>query len=152
MFRTAVRNYSSRVGQKFQSLEQIKEYLKKPTWDTKTLLKGSQKSLEIDTPKLHRLLQLSGLSTDLDAGKERQLLNDLNAQLTMMNKLQEIECKEFDLIETQHSPLKFQDIRNATGELRQSSKKGETGQWNPLDLASVKSEGFYVVNEKLGKE
>lgn len=70
----------------------------------------------------------------------------------MMNKLQEIECKEFDLIETQHSPLKFQDIRNATGELRQSSKKGETGQWNPLDLASVKSEGFYVVNEKLGKE
>lgn len=147
-----MRKYSSRVGPKFQSLEQIKEYLKKPTWDTKMLLKGSQKSLEIDIPKLHRLLQLSGLCTELAPGKEGELLNDLNAQLTMMNKLEEIECKEFDLIETQHSPLKYRDIVNATDELKQSKKKGETGQWNPLELASVKSEGFYVVNEKLGKE
>lgn len=144
------------VGARFQSIDQIKEYLEKPTWSIEEYL-GADNDTKEDIPSKEtvlKLLQLSGLpsvNVNIEDIQER-----LTKQVLFIKKLQESPIED-ENINTQFARLmpretKALNYKNLLNKIEQQ-KDGKfddeiSDSWDSLSQSSKVKNGYFVVDKK----
>lgn len=137
---------------------------------------------KISIDELRNLLTLSGLEfavTDKETERRQQgLLDSLNNQINFLAHLHSVRSLEKPLVlddgsveqeissdarilNQNHKPMTYDELIYAIQELSElqlaenveSEKKGENvGDWEPVELAKLKEDGFYIIKEKVNKK
>lgn len=154
-----VRSYSSEplIGPKFQSLNEIKEYIFKDNHSTNEYLTQSEKTKDRELPVPSRetvlkLLKLSGLPTK-NADIER-IQRTLNQQISFINILHDtdvddsLNAKDARLLRRKNLPLSYQDLIIRANGGKNSELAETSGSWDSTSRASVSKNGYFIVREE----
>lgn len=150
---SSARILKGQVFPKFSSREELASFLRKPTWRVHDVIPDSTTNSTIDARVVRKMLKLSGLNTDISKEQEDQWISALNAQVTLINHLDD-NCQAephaegsevFRLLASDHIPPPpityeklLEEVENVTREV--DAAKGEEG----FDTSEFRT----VVNEK----
>lgn len=129
----------------------IREHITRKSWSVADLLsQDSPRCRTIDDTTIDKLVKLSGLS--YDRAEYPKLIDALKEQVRFIDQLHSIDLEPLE--EQSHTkPLSLSDIEARIEQQSQDPLKGEiSGSWSPLDLATEKQNGHYVVREGLLKD
>ncbi|CAR23277.1 glutamyl-tRNA(Gln) amidotransferase subunit F [Lachancea thermotolerans CBS 6340] len=146
------------IGPRLKNLDEIKEYLGKPTWSVEKYLQSSSNG-ETQPPSretVEKLLKLSGLPNE----NVEMFQATLGKQLAFINKVQSLPVDESldpshaRIIDRNSEALDYESLSCSVEqqETEKDSKMGEVGgSWDGTGLAAISENGFYVLREGLLK-
>lgn len=149
---------SSRVGPKFQSIDDIKEYMDKPTWSLNEFFKTPNVTDTSSLPSeetVIKLLKLSGLSTenaDIPGIQKR-----LGQQLLFLRRLHDAPLDEGENLDIRFSRILPRhtnrvDYKSLLKIIEQQENAKfpdeEGGKWDPTSQATHKGNGYFVVTKQ----
>ncbi|RLV90427.1 Glutamyl-tRNA [Spathaspora sp. JA1] len=165
ILRLSIRRYSTNKSTYLTSKEQIDQFLSKPTWSVKQLMKPNQDSINqitIDSNVIRKMLTLSGLKSDITSETEQQLINALKLQMIFIGHLyndnemnQEKESSNdsiFRLIASDHkpdTPVTLESLLHQIKNLPQqvNPEKGETEGF-PISEINPRNDTFFTIKTK----
>lgn len=158
--RNVLKFYCSKplVGPKFNSLDEIKNYVLKDTLSANDYLaeSESQKDRQLPTPSVKtvlKLLKLTGLSSE---GKDiGAIQRTLGKQLSFIDILQntrldeEVDPAFARLMPRDNKPLSYEDLLHKVARNRGKEKATEeTRSWDSTSRAALQKEHYFVFNEE----
>lgn len=151
-----VRPYSSRplIGLKFQSFNEIKEYIFKDNCCTNEYLSQLEQAKDRGLPVASRetvlkLLKLSGLPSkgaDVEGIQET-----LNKQISFINILHDtdlddsLDVKETRLLRRKSPPLSYQDL---IAKINDGQNSDSSGSWDSTSRATMSKNGYFIIREE----
>ncbi len=161
-----IQNKGARIGTKFESKQDIDDFLDSNKWDGQELL---QSSTECDPSKvptappsdemIYKLLKLSGLSQKgIDMEEIRTTLTnqiqfiDLLQNVPLSEEEQKYDTNYARLLPRDNKPLKYNEILKLI-ETQKKNKQGSeiSGSWNPTSLATISVNNYYILKKGLLK-
>ncbi|SMN17971.1 similar to Torulaspora delbrueckii TDEL_0F03290 hypothetical protein [Maudiozyma saulgeensis] len=149
--------YSSQVtvGQKFKSLEEIKQFMESPSWSLKEFLTEPDSSDNLPSPAtVKKLLRLSGFSVENANIKKIQQI--LGKQLLLLQSLQEAPLDD-ETVDTMFArimprvpkPLDYKALLSKIKEQKDNKYEDElSGSWNSTGNTEKSKNGYFVVTKK----
>ncbi|GAV48244.1 hypothetical protein ZYGR_0I05410 [Zygosaccharomyces rouxii] len=154
-----VRAYSSKptLGPKFQSLDEIKEYIFKDTISANEFLTQSERAKDRELPvppreTVLKLLKLSGLPTK-GADIER-IQRNLSEQISFINILHDtdlddsLNVKYARLLPRENATLSYEDLIVRANSGKNSELAEISGSWDSTSRASMRKDGYFIVREE----
>lgn len=155
------RLYSSNaasIGPKFQTKEQVKEYLSKASWSIEDYLPKNSATEEQLPPKetVERLLKLSGLPSQDISEMQRRLAN----QLAFIDILHDLpvpdgtDASNARSVPRTGKPISYDQLLELSeNETDKDESLGErSGSWESTKLSQISKNGYFVVREGLMKD
>jgi hypothetical protein len=152
-------NFTSVLGRKFESRDELDTFFNESTWSTNELLQKEALEIDINNSILDRLLELSGLSKSISSERKIKIIQSLTEQLNFITKLHNIEVPnnlstisrlvDDKSVETLDYDTLIDKISKTIPEL----SKGEIEHsWSPLSLTQEHQNKYYLVKEGLLKK
>ncbi|GMG40506.1 unnamed protein product [Ambrosiozyma monospora] len=161
-------NSTLAVGAKINNVEELQKLFNKSTWNTNDLLQQAstiESTTEIDKSILTKLLNLTGLTTNITEEHERELISSLNEQLKFINQLHSIEittdakCSDkpqltrlIDDLSTEDT-LTYDELISDIENTKVDEQKGEVeDSWDATSLSNEAEDSYFIVKEGLIKK
>ncbi|ODQ81278.1 hypothetical protein BABINDRAFT_160648 [Babjeviella inositovora NRRL Y-12698] len=157
------RCYSARVGPALNSAEDIRQLLATPSWSSAEFLKRT-KDTKVTQPLLHKLLKLSGLSSQISAQESELLLLALENQINFLDHLHSVQLppeaaatfkdpRYARILRHEPEAVGYTELQAMVAEQKQAHDKGEVDDsWSPMDMAEIRAGPNYVIRGGLGKD
>ncbi|GME97839.1 unnamed protein product [Ambrosiozyma monospora] len=161
-------NSTLAVGAKINNVEELKKLFNKSTWNTNDLLKQAsttESTTQIDKSILTKLLNLTGLTTNITEDHERELISSLNDQLKFINQLHSIEitadAKSSDKPQltrlmddlSADDTLTYDELISDIENTKIDQQKGEVeDSWDATSLSNEAEDNYFIVKEGLIKK
>lgn len=151
------------LGKSFKSVKEIFKFVDqsvKLSWSPSIFLqppKDGRATERLTLKSLQNLAKLSGIKLPDSQIKQEKLMEALNNQIIFLDHLHGVpDGKRIDNVQgvsnesrlLNHNPqgLTYDELIKSIKDVSADVEKGEVpGCWNPIGLAKVKQDGFYIV-------
>ncbi|AAS50458.1 AAR093Cp [Eremothecium gossypii ATCC 10895] len=150
----ASRRWSSSVGARFSSREELQAYLARPAWQPEDYLPSAEDIArqQLSEEETRKLLKLSGLpEADIQEVRRR-----LATQLSFVSQLQSVEVDDCadpqyaKAMQRHPAAIGYEElVRRAELDAKDTSLGEKSGSWDSTATATLKKDGYFVLREGL---